>query len=652
VKATSASHAKPKKKPKGKSAAHEPDRKAQIADYLRLISRGDPFETRLLKCIRGYGRPFTVAGYWEDADAAAEALYDADEKYKPAAVYTTLNRIDPSLLARAKNRLAEYLDPTTCDHNILRRTRLLLDFDPVRPANISATDDEVKLAIAAADRVQKWLTDEHEWPTPIAKLGSGNGCHLIYAVDLPNDDESAAIVHGVLKAVSAGFSDEHVTVDTTVSNASRITKVAGTRTRKGDDVPERPHRFAEIICKAKKRKRVSRAKLEAVAALASEKKATAQKATKPAANRPSQRNTGGQPGGDGGGPRLLVEQYLQHYGVAFERVDDADAKGRTHWQLKECPFHPEHGGRETVIMQFADGKLGFHCFHTHCEEYGWQDCKLKIGRPLPEHYDPPLNDATFRNFELVGGDANGGRPFAVGLEIGAIAKQLLEKSGGWPKRVGTELFCQNKDGSPLWFDGVKPTTQLFAWIDSRWKVNWQTGADKVSQDRLFAHLQMTAEAVEAVEVIPHWPPLPGYHYMHPVLPVTDGSRLEALLDRFSPATHRDRQLMKAMILTMLWGGRPRARPAWAVIGPRKDDELNGRGVGKSILVELLGGLVGGCMSFSTHDSIADIKKRLLSPAARYLRVALLDNVKSHRLSWDDLEADHGAGHLRPSVIPG
>jgi hypothetical protein len=336
--------------------------------------------------------------------------------------------------------------------------------------------------------------------------------------------------------------------------------------------------------------------------------------------------------------RLLVDEYLKHCNVDFEREENADAKGRTYWKLKECPFHPDHGGRETVITQDADGKLGFHCVHNRCEDYTWQDVKAKLGSPLPEHYDPPLGGGDFWNFCLVGGDVDGGKPVAVGMEIGAIAAQLVEKSGGWPKRVGSHLFCRGADGSPLWFDGQKAATQLFAWIDGQWKINWKAGSDKVSQERFYAYLQMHAEAFQAVEVVPHWPPLPGFYYTHPELPETDGSHLESLLDRFAPATPLDRQFMKAFVLTLLWGGRPRARPAWAIVGPKQADEQNGRGVGKSILVELLGGLIGGCMSFSTHDTIAGIKTRLLSPAARYLRVALLDNVKTHRFSWDDLEA--------------
>jgi hypothetical protein len=48
-------------------------------------------------------------------------------------------------------------------------------------------------------------------------------------------------------------------------------------------------------------------------------------------------------------------------------------------------------------------------------------------------------------------------------------------------------------------------------------------------------------------------------------------------------------------------------------------------------------MVGGSISASPGDDMADVRKRLLSPDARGLRVLLLDNVKSLRFSWDELE---------------
>jgi hypothetical protein len=54
-------------------------------------------------------------------------------------------------------------------------------------------------------------------------------------------------VEGVLKALAARFDEEAVKIDQTVFNAARITKAYGTVVRKGDDLPERPHRLSRIL---------------------------------------------------------------------------------------------------------------------------------------------------------------------------------------------------------------------------------------------------------------------------------------------------------------------------------------------------------------------------------------------------------------------
>ena len=76
---------------------------------------------------------------------------------------------------------------------------------------------------------------------------SGNGAHLLYRVDLPNDRASLDLVKGVLEALSFRFSDERVSVDITTANAARIWKLYGTTARKGDSTEERPHRRSRLL---------------------------------------------------------------------------------------------------------------------------------------------------------------------------------------------------------------------------------------------------------------------------------------------------------------------------------------------------------------------------------------------------------------------
>jgi hypothetical protein len=116
---------------------------------------------------------------------------------------------------------------------------------------------------------------------------------------------------------------------------------------------------------------------------------------------------------------------------------------------------------------------------------------------------------------------------------------------------------------------------------------------------------------------------------------------------FSPATLVDFDLLKAFFLSLFWGGAPGARPAWLFTSD-DDDPQGGRGVGKSTVAKLGARLVGGHIDLATNERMTDVITRLLSPDALERRVVLLDNVKSLKFSWAELEAlittDSISGH--------
>jgi hypothetical protein len=134
---------------------------------------------------------------------------------------------------------------TTSDTDIVGRRWLLVDFDPVRPAGISSTKREHGRAVAAACGARDDLRSAG-WPDPVV-ANSGNGAHLLYRVDLPNDGGSTELVKRVLAGVAVRCATDDVSVDQTVFNAGRITKVYGTMACKGDSLPERPHRRSRLL---------------------------------------------------------------------------------------------------------------------------------------------------------------------------------------------------------------------------------------------------------------------------------------------------------------------------------------------------------------------------------------------------------------------
>lgn len=222
----------------------------------------------------------------------------------------------------------------------------------------------------------------------------------------------------------------------------------------------------------------------------------------------------------------------------------------------------------------------------------------------------------------------------VGKTSAAMQRELHQLTGGWPKRTGELLFARRGD-EPLW---IVKTPDLFAYIGAQIPrpVQWVDGSDKVSEAVFHAHLKQNVECFTAVEALPHCPPLDGHYYIHPLITGGDGEHLLALLDAFCPATPVDHMLLKALFLTPFWGGPPGARPCFLIEAADEADN-KGRGVGKSTLAKCLSRLAGGHIDIRQTDDFSKTTSRMLTPAVLTKRIALLDNVKSLKFSWADLE---------------
>lgn len=241
----------------------------QISDSLHLLYEpGHVYELRIPHTSKG-----TASGYYNDFDALARAA--AKWSGKVAGVYATLNPVLPQLLARSSNHERYYVKKEDCtfDQDVLLRRRVGLDFDPVRAAGISSSDEEHQAAIRAAQKCRAWLSGLG-WPDPLF-ADSGNGAHLVYGVDLPNDEQSHELIASLLEAVAARCNTEAVKVDTSVANASRIWKLYGTLAAKGDPLPDRPHRVARILQAPDALEPVPFKRLDAVAEMAREAKRAA-----------------------------------------------------------------------------------------------------------------------------------------------------------------------------------------------------------------------------------------------------------------------------------------------------------------------------------------------------------------------------------------
>lgn len=155
--------------------------------------------------------------------------------------YLTINPVKEYCRSREQFNDLRKCRVMTTDDDVERLAWLALDVDAKHPAGTSATDAEKAAALEQAREVYKYM-DGCGFHRPEI-VDSGNGYHLKYPVDLPNDDESRKFIASVVDALHERFPF----IDKSVKNPSRILKLPGTLAMKGRNTEERPFRFSRII---------------------------------------------------------------------------------------------------------------------------------------------------------------------------------------------------------------------------------------------------------------------------------------------------------------------------------------------------------------------------------------------------------------------
>jgi P4 family phage/plasmid primase-like protien len=299
-------------------------------------------------------RPTSVAvGYFDSWDVALRTI-ENEPSYKAA--YFTLNPIrlpaktpvNPEMLAPARN--------TAGDADMLSRTWLLVDLDPPRVAGSNSTDTEKLDAREQAERVRAYLTSRN-WPEPML-CDSGNGWHLQYRIELPNDDRATELVRGVLARLHQLFP----MVDAGNFNASRLCKLYGSWARKGEHSEERPWRRSTIVEEGSGEivtEQLLRASTPAPLTVNAPKKVDDVKLSS-----------------------LLG--CLDYHSVSL-RSDPREIRGG--WQIEiECPWSDEHSGearRDTVVSFVAGMGNGFRCLHSHCTDRHWREFRAELEKRNP-----------------------------------------------------------------------------------------------------------------------------------------------------------------------------------------------------------------------------------------------------------------------------
>uniref|UniRef100_A0A6M3KR88 Uncharacterized protein n=1 Tax=viral metagenome TaxID=1070528 RepID=A0A6M3KR88_9ZZZZ len=335
-----------------------------------------------IRVLAGYERgqkrwPKPWTGYFNNSADVVSAL---DEIESAKGVYFTLNPVKPAFLAKAKNRIRPAgKGDSTSDDAILQRRWLLIDLDAGRLSDISASDAEKEASFALCDRVRGWL-DERGWPAPIV-ADSGNGAHLLYRIDLPNDEASRSLIERVLKALGARFSSAEediaaakagdvvdpipVEVDPRNFNASRICKLYGTLVCKGDATDERPHRISALVDVPEP---IEIVPPDLLSELASEVDVS----------HPTRASPTPSPSGS-----FDVRSWVRdHLGGLVGEESPWQGSG-VRWEFDVCPFNGAHDRREAWIGQRSSGAIVAGCQHASCT-WGWAE--------LRERFEPGCYD--------------------------------------------------------------------------------------------------------------------------------------------------------------------------------------------------------------------------------------------------------------------
>jgi hypothetical protein len=254
-------------------------------------------------------------------------------------------------------------DRALTDADIVMHTRLVFDFDPVRPKGTPSTDAEMLGAVQARDRMVAVLLG-CGWPRP-ATAASGNGAHALYRVRMPVSEASVEMLATMYRGMKLDFGTEVADFDTTVRNPARIWRLYGTVNRKGAPTPTRPHRRALVNIPGRW-DAVSPRQVEALATMY---------ARRPGPHQHEHRHQHHTVRVDGTGDytSLDVVAWFRAHGH-YRRHLDADMHAVI------CPWHGEHStvdgehSTSTVVWTAHDRCWpSYKCQHSHCAGRGIRD---------------------------------------------------------------------------------------------------------------------------------------------------------------------------------------------------------------------------------------------------------------------------------------
>lgn len=267
--------------------------------------------------------------------------------------YISLNSINDACYSRSQRDKFLRNPVTTGDKDIDGYEWLLVDLDPVRPSDTSATDTELTMAKALGQKVYLFL-QQVGFEKPIMAL-SGNGFHLLYKVSLKNNADNKELIKKCLTVLDVLFSNDAIKIDTSVFNPARISKLYGTCSQKGSSTPDRPYRMSYIFGNPVDVKTTPKAYLEKLTEFYPKQQEQAQRYNNYSPN------------------TFDLEEWLNRYSIHYQKSSYGDG---TKYILDNCPFDESHKGKDACLFVTGSKAIGFKCLHDSCQDKHWKDFRL------------------------------------------------------------------------------------------------------------------------------------------------------------------------------------------------------------------------------------------------------------------------------------
>lgn len=201
--------------------------------FYRLLAHRNETEIRALR--EGF-QPIVRFVKTED-----EFIENAKKLNKERNVYAVIREKDSGIRRAARSE------------DIVGLNLVVIDIDPVRKANLPATDEELVKSIEVSQIIGQWFR-EHGFQKPVTAI-SGNGVHLYFSLPyLEINDDNRLQVQDALEFFESEvrrmfkYDLEHYgsRIDS-MYDLPRIGKIIGSRSFKGIESSERPNRLSYFI---------------------------------------------------------------------------------------------------------------------------------------------------------------------------------------------------------------------------------------------------------------------------------------------------------------------------------------------------------------------------------------------------------------------